>query len=92
MLQPMLQQLAQSNPQFAQALAADPEALLQLLGGGDDGEDGEAIPPGAHIVNVTPEERAAIERVCHISNTSSVLSSDTSHVAGGTRLSATGRH
>jgi UV excision repair protein RAD23 len=36
--------------------------LLDLLGGAE-GEDGETIPPGAHVVNVTPEERAAIERV-----------------------------
>ena len=63
LLQPMIQQLAQNNPQLAQALAQDPNALLDLLGGGEVGDDGEAIPPGAHVVNVTPEERAAIERV-----------------------------
>lgn len=67
LLQPVIQQLAQNNPQLAQALAADPNALLDLLGGeglgGVDGDDGEPIPPGAHVVNVTPEERAAIERV-----------------------------
>jgi UV excision repair protein RAD23 len=63
LLQPVIQQLAQNNPQLAQALAADPNALLDLLGGGAEGDDGELIPPGAHVVNVTPEERAAIERV-----------------------------
>jgi UV excision repair protein RAD23 len=63
LLQPVIQQLAQNNPQLAQALASDPNALLDLLGGGEVGEDGEPIPPGAHVVNVTPEERAAIERV-----------------------------
>lgn len=62
LLQPVIQQLAQNNPQLAQALASDPNALLDLLGGAE-GEDGETIPPGAHVVNVTPEERAAIERV-----------------------------
>ena len=63
LLQPVIQQLAQNNPQLAQALASDPNALLDLLGGGAEGEDGEPIPPGAQVVNVTPEERAAIERV-----------------------------
>lgn len=63
LLQPVIQQLAQGNPQLAQALASNPEALLDLLGGGgEEGED-EPIPPGAHVVNVTPEERAAIERL-----------------------------
>ncbi|KAI9442608.1 hypothetical protein H4582DRAFT_2110110 [Lactarius indigo] len=63
LLQPVIQQLAQGNPQVAQLLASNPDALLDLLGGGpEDGED-EAIPPGAHVVNVTPEERAAIERL-----------------------------
>ena len=82
LLQPVIQQLAQSNPQLAQALAADPGALLDLLnaGSGEDGEDGEAIPPGAHVVNVTVEERAAIERVCHLPNISSVPCPDTSHM------------
>lgn len=62
LLQPVIQQLAQNNPQLAQALASDPNALLDLLGGAE-GDDGEPIPPGAHVVNVTAEERAAIERV-----------------------------
>jgi UV excision repair protein RAD23 len=62
LLQPVIQQLAQNNPQLAQALASNPNALLDLLGGAE-GEDGETLPPGAHVVNVTPEERAAIERV-----------------------------
>jgi UV excision repair protein RAD23 len=66
-VQPLIQQLAASNPQLAQMFAQNPEALLQLLGnneGGFEGEDGENLPPGAHIVHVSEEERAAIERVC----------------------------
>jgi len=59
----MIQQLAQNNPQLAQALAQNPEALLELLGGAE-GDDGEPIPPGAQVLSVTPEERDAIERVC----------------------------
>ena len=70
----MIQQIAQSNPNLAQYLEQNPEALLQLLGamGGEgglgvEGEGGEgagALPPGTHVLQVTPEERAAIERVC----------------------------
>jgi len=65
MAQHLIQQLAANNPQLAQTLAAHPEALTQLLGDmeefGDDGEGG--LPPGAQVVNVTEEERAAIERL-----------------------------
>jgi UV excision repair protein RAD23 len=66
MLQPLIQQLANSNPQVAQTIAANPEMLFQLLGAQqqqyeDDGEG--PIPPGAHVVSVSEEERAAIERV-----------------------------
>lgn len=35
---------------------------MQLLGG-DDGEGEGDLPPGAQVVSVTEEERAAIERV-----------------------------
>jgi UV excision repair protein RAD23 len=68
MIQPLIQQLAASNPQLAQMFAQNPEALLQLLGGNEgefegEGEGGEQVPPGAHVVHVSEEERAAIERV-----------------------------
>lgn len=66
LIQPMIQQIAQSNPQLAQLLATHPESLLDILNEGIEtgvGDDGEPIPPGAHVVNVTVEERAAIERV-----------------------------
>ncbi|KAI6157776.1 hypothetical protein BKA82DRAFT_4061262 [Pisolithus tinctorius] len=65
LLQPLIQQLAASNPQLGQMLASDPDALLQFLGdlsGGDDLEGGD-LPPGVQVVNVTPEEQAAIERL-----------------------------
>ena len=68
LLQPMIQQLAQNNPHLAQVLAQNPEALLDLLEGGEEGDDGQPIPPGAQVVNVTPEEHAAIERVHHLPN------------------------
>ncbi|KAK7472615.1 UV excision repair protein rad23 [Stygiomarasmius scandens] len=61
-LQLVMQQLAQQNPQLAQLLASNPELLMQLLGGGGD-EDGEGAPPGTQVISVSPEERAAIERL-----------------------------
>ena len=65
LIQPMIQQLAASNPGLAQALAANPEALINLLGGGsgEGGEGEEGGLPGVQVVNITPEEHAAIERV-----------------------------
>jgi len=67
LIQPLVQQLAQANPHLAQLLAQHPEAIFQLLGADDDG-DGEGlpegpIPPGTQILRITPEERAAIERL-----------------------------
>lgn len=61
-MQQMIQQFAAANPQLAQTLAANPNALLNLLGGG--GEEGAAeggtLPTA---LSVTPEEMAAIERL-----------------------------
>lgn len=77
LMQAFLQQIAQSRPDLAEQLAGNSEALLQLLGAlgtgagveggggfeeGDEGAEGQ-IPPGAQVVHVTQEERAAIERV-----------------------------
>lgn len=65
LIQPFIQQLAAANPALAAQLANHPEMLLQILGGEglgegmeDDGEGG-----GATVINVTPEEDAAIQRV-----------------------------
>jgi UV excision repair protein RAD23 len=61
LIQPMIQQLSQENPQLAQLLAENPAGLLSMLGPGmEGGEEGENMP---QVINVTPEERAAIERV-----------------------------
>ncbi|RYF22678.1 MAG: UV excision repair protein Rad23 [Oxalobacteraceae bacterium] len=59
MLEPILQQLAASNPQLATLITSNPEQFLELLAGGPDG----ALPPGAQQIQVTPEENAAIERL-----------------------------
>lgn len=81
LLQPLIQQLATNNPGLGQALAENPELLYQILGGimpgagaagaggeGDDFDDeGGPIPPGAQVISVTEEERAAIERVSTVS-------------------------
>jgi len=63
LLEPIIQNIAQGNPQFAQLITQNPEAFLQLLAeGGEGGEGGGALPPGA--IQVTPEEAEAIGRVC----------------------------
>lgn len=62
LIQPMIQQLVATNPQLGHLIQQNPDALLQLLAGGGEGDD-EGVPPGGHVVQVTEEERAAIERV-----------------------------
>ena len=62
MLETVLQQLANANPQLAQMINNNPEQFLQLLAEGG-GEEGGPAPPGVQQVAVTPEERDAIERV-----------------------------
>ncbi|KAI8621950.1 XPC-binding domain-containing protein [Chytriomyces sp. MP71] len=73
LLQPMLQQLGQSQPELLRVIQANPDAFLQMLIGGeggdamdfgDDDEEGGAggaLPPGT--IQITPEENAAIERL-----------------------------
>ncbi|KAI4519175.1 UV excision repair protein Rad23 [Schizophyllum commune Loenen D] len=66
LVQPLVQQLAQSNPAIAQAIIQHPEAIMQLLGvDGDDfdGDDDMNPPPGTHVMHVTEEEQAAIQRL-----------------------------
>lgn len=61
MLEPILQQVAAGNPQLAQIITQNPEQFMQLLA--EDGDDDVQLPPGAHQVPVTEDEREAIERV-----------------------------
>ncbi|KAG8991129.1 hypothetical protein FRB93_002909 [Tulasnella sp. JGI-2019a] len=79
LLQPLVQQLASSNPGLAQALNDNPEILYNLLAGstpgnaasgeamaGDidmEGDEDGPVPPGAQVISVTAEERDAIDRL-----------------------------
>ncbi|KAJ9495765.1 UV excision repair protein rad23 [Exophiala xenobiotica] len=65
MLEPILQQVAEGNPQLAQMISLNPDQFLQLLAEGQEGDDG-ALPPGGQAISVTPEERDAIERLCRL--------------------------
>ncbi|KAJ6586848.1 hypothetical protein DFH09DRAFT_236068 [Mycena vulgaris] len=66
LIQPLIQQLGAQNPALMQMIEQNPAAVARLFGvdGADfeEGEDGP-VPPGAHVVSVTEEERAAIQRL-----------------------------
>lgn len=70
MLETILQQVAAGNPQLAQLIAQNPEQFMQLLS--EQNDDDAPLPPGAQTISVTPEEQAAIERVCPPTYTSRV--------------------
>ena len=68
LLEPILQQLAQGNPQLATLINSQPEAFLQLLaeGGGEGvlpGEGGGEGGAGAQQIQITEAERDAIGRL-----------------------------
>jgi len=65
MLEPILQQLGASNPQLAQTIAQYPDEFLSLLSE-SGGDDDAPLPPGAHQIAVTEEERDAIERLTRL--------------------------
>ncbi|CDH60928.1 uv excision repair protein rad23 [Lichtheimia corymbifera JMRC:FSU:9682] len=62
LLQPLLQQLGQSNPELLRMINSDPQGFFQLLMEGGD-EEGGAVPPGSHVIQVTQEEKEAIDRL-----------------------------
>jgi len=69
MAQALIQQIAATNPGLLQHLGANPEqaiadVLQSAAADGQEDDDEGPVPPGAHVVSVTAEERAAIERVC----------------------------
>ena len=68
MIQQFLTQLQTRDPTLYQTLSQNPQAFLALLSGGDpnappggEGGEGGSDPPGT--IRVTPEEKAAIERI-----------------------------
>lgn len=61
MLEPILQQVGAGNPQLATLISQHPEQFLQLLS--ENADDDAPLPPGAQAIEVTPDERDAIERV-----------------------------
>jgi len=69
----LLQQLGQSNPQIMQLISQNPQAFFNLLrgdggaaaGGGGGGGGGEGpLPPG--VIQVTQEEKDAIDRLTNL--------------------------
>lgn len=60
LLQPLLQSIGQSNPELIRAINADPNGFLQAFLEGAEGEEGG---PETATIQVTAEEREAIERV-----------------------------
>jgi UV excision repair protein RAD23 len=64
MLEPLLQQLSAGNPEIAHAIASNPEQFLELLS--EENDDDVPLPPNAQQIEVTAEERDAIERLCRL--------------------------
>jgi len=65
LLQPLLQQLGQSNPELMEVISSNPEAFVRLLeeGMGDDQQGGENHPLGAVPIQISQEEAEAITRL-----------------------------
>ena len=63
MLEPILQQVGQGNPQLAAIISQNPDAFLSLLSEGVEDEGESEGGPGVQTISVTPEEHDAIDRV-----------------------------
>jgi UV excision repair protein RAD23 len=64
LLQPLLQQVGQTNPDLLRIINNDPHAFLQMLSeGSEDDDEGMGAPPGSQVIQVTQEEKEAIDRV-----------------------------
>lgn len=74
LIQPLLEQLAASNPQVAALIQQDPEGFIRtFLGGGDDMEfeEGEGDALGGNeadepMVSLTEQDESAIGRLCEL--------------------------
>ncbi|GHJ86070.1 hypothetical protein NliqN6_2472 [Naganishia liquefaciens] len=74
LIQPLLQQLGANNPQLAQLINQNPEALYSLLAGDDDeegdfdpaafgGAEGEDLYQGQTVIQLTESEAEAVRRL-----------------------------
>lgn len=71
MLQSLLVQLGQSNPQLLQAIQANPQQFISLLNEAEGGaapgapgaEGGPPRPPGSVEISLSPTEKEAIDRI-----------------------------
>uniref|UniRef100_V5GR64 UV excision repair protein RAD23 n=2 Tax=Kalmanozyma brasiliensis (strain GHG001) TaxID=1365824 RepID=V5GR64_KALBG len=61
-LQPLVQAIAQSNPQLAEAMNADPQGVLALLAGGAAGQGGEEMDLPT-MEELEPEDRQGVEQI-----------------------------
>lgn len=82
MLQPLIQQLTANNPQLAQLINQNPEALYALLADDDEDDDdymgevgeGGELPP--NVIQLTEQEAEAVRRVSvRDSNSTALLTS-----------------
>jgi UV excision repair protein RAD23 len=62
LLQPLLAQIGRSNPEFLSLINSNQSAFLDLLSGDMDGQD-FGDEEGQQYIQVTPEEKEAIDRL-----------------------------